>query len=334
MKAATLRDELVADGLALAWDQWSQLGVSGLAPSRREERATDPEALLLFTLEVGRNDPRLFDEVLDWMRVNEQLVSVQRLRNLCADLTDTALVNAALASSTVRRGQRRLDEDARDPAPLDPLFPSIPILGDKLDDSFARYGFARTPVNASRKSQAPRLSDPISFAFRLRRLLGVGVRAEVVRALLTIRAPRLSGKVIGASAAFAQRNVREGLVQLQEAGVIAAVEISDDRYYSIRHSDWAALLGMDAAPDLPLHYDWIPTFRTLTRINRWLQQSGIDELSAYLRASQARTLVDELGTDLDHIGVPVGLYPALGADFWDEFIEITRAAVRKATRLG
>jgi hypothetical protein len=34
---------------------------------QREEHAADPEALLLFTFEVGRNDPRLFDEVLDWL---------------------------------------------------------------------------------------------------------------------------------------------------------------------------------------------------------------------------------------------------------------------------
>jgi hypothetical protein len=82
MKAASLRDEIVADCIGLAWDQWSQLGLSGAAPARREERAADPEALLLFTLEIGRDDPRLFDEVLDWLSVNEQFVSVQRLRNL------------------------------------------------------------------------------------------------------------------------------------------------------------------------------------------------------------------------------------------------------------
>ena len=85
MRAAQLRKEIVADSVALAWDQWSQLGVSAASPPHREERAADPEALLLFTLEVGRNDPRLFDEVLDWLALNEHLVSVHRLRNVCVD---------------------------------------------------------------------------------------------------------------------------------------------------------------------------------------------------------------------------------------------------------
>jgi hypothetical protein len=330
MKAASLRDEVVADSLALAWGQWSQLGISGYAPARREERAADPEALLLFTLEVARNDPRLFDEVLDWLSLNEQLVSVQRLRNLCAGATDAALVGAALDSIQGARGRTRPQAAATTPPRREALFPSFPIIHDSLDESFARFGFERPPAKPSGKSQPPRLRDPISFAFRLRRLLGIGVRAEVVRALLTIRAERLSGKVITATAAFAQRNVREGLNQLVEAGAIDVVELSDDRYYSIRHAEWAAALGLDSAPDLPFHHDWIPTYRALARIVRWLGQPGLDDLSPYLRASEARTLVDELADDLRFARVPLGLYTALGADFWTDFEAIVRTLIRGA----
>lgn len=82
---------------------------------RRDPWAIDPEALLLFTLEIGRDDPRLFDEVLDWLVVNERLVSVRRLRNLARDEADKALVGAgtdmggALATSCAPRcrGGRR-----------------------------------------------------------------------------------------------------------------------------------------------------------------------------------------------------------------------------------
>ena len=77
--------------LAFAWDQWAQMGVSGTA--RRADRwAADPETLLLFTLEVARADPRLF-----WLALNERLVSVGRLRNLCRGETDRAVAEAALA---------------------------------------------------------------------------------------------------------------------------------------------------------------------------------------------------------------------------------------------
>jgi hypothetical protein len=332
MKAAKFRDEIVAALQALAWDQWSQLGVSAGAPRGREERAADVEALLLFTLEIGRTDRRLFDEVLDWLALNEPLISVQRLRNLSSDPTDRALVDSALAWSARVRGRDRAASSAPRTDSIESLFRDIEASPTDLDPSFAQHGFARAPLKRSGKSQSPRLHDPIAFALRLRRLLGVSARAEVIRALLTIRAPRLSTKVITASAGFAQRNVREALTQVYEAGVVARVDLADDRLYEIDHSDWAALLGLPAAPAFPFHYDWIPAFRALTRIARWLQRPGLDDLSPYLLASQARTLVGEIEGDLRYVGVPPALYAAHGADFWDEFVEIVRGSITSAAR--
>jgi hypothetical protein len=338
MTAETLSAEVVAALRELAWEQWSQLGVSAAPPSHREERTADPEALLLFTLEIGRSDPRLFDEVLDWLALNAPLMSVHRLRNLCATSTDRALVGSALDWVASTRRRERPSAAVRRPSSGDdelvPLFPSLPTPRDDRDPAFSRHGLARARLTPSGKSQPPRLHDPISFAFRLRRLLGVGVRAEVMRTLLTIRAPRLSGKVITASAGFAQRNVREGLTQLHEAGVIDVTHVSDDRHYSAHTSDWATLLGLPTTPDLPLHYDWIPAYRALTQILRWLQQPGLDELSPYLRASSARTLVDDIAADLRWIRVPPEVYGSRGADFWVDFVEITRAAIHSARWAG
>ena len=43
MTVATLRAETIAALLDLAWEQWSQLGVSGGTAESREERAADPK---------------------------------------------------------------------------------------------------------------------------------------------------------------------------------------------------------------------------------------------------------------------------------------------------
>src|SRR5438046_1219589 len=96
MQVASFRERVQRELNTFAWTQWAQLGV--FAPVERHDRAaTDPESLLLFTLEVGRDDPRLFDETLDWLLTNQSLISVQRLRNLCVDAEDRDLVEAALA---------------------------------------------------------------------------------------------------------------------------------------------------------------------------------------------------------------------------------------------
>lgn len=330
MKAATFRDEFLESLTEFAWSQWAQLGVSSAAPQRRDERATDPEALLLFTLEIGRTEPRLFDEALDWLALNEPIVSVHRLRNLCVTTTDRDLVNAALEWTAHVRGRGR----ATTPSPVDvtPLFTQLPMPNGDRDPAFERHGFARPPLTRSGKSLPANLQDPIAFALRLRRMLGVGARAEVVRALLTIRAPRLSSKVITASAGFAQRNVREALTALLEAGVVNRVDVADERFYTIDQTAWAAVLALPAAPDLPLHEDWIPAFRALSAIARWTQRPDLEDLSPYMRASQARALMSEVAADLRFVGVPPEMNTARGADYWDQFTAAVDIALRHITR--
>jgi hypothetical protein len=328
MTAEALRDELVDSLAEFVSSQWAQLGVSFARPELAEQRAADPEALLLFTLYLGRHEPRLFDETLDWLALNEPLVSVYRLRGLCVEPADRAVVDAALdwAAAQRRRGRNR-PADVADAERLDPLFAWLDLPTREPDPHFARHGWARPVLNRSAKSQPIPIKAPISFAFRLRRLLGIGVRAEIVRALLTIRAPRVSSKVIAASTGFAQRNVREGLSQLYDAGVLAVVEVSDDRHYAIRHEHWSALLLLDHPRDLPFHYDWIPAFRALAKILRWLDEPGLDELSEYMRASQARTLLDTIAMDLRYVGVPPHLHEGVGSDQWDDFVNVARVAV-------
>ena len=56
--------------MSFLWSQWSTLGLAGYANSETP-CITDPEALLLLSTSIARQDSRLFDEVLDWMRENE-----------------------------------------------------------------------------------------------------------------------------------------------------------------------------------------------------------------------------------------------------------------------
>lgn len=215
MRISALRREVSKALLAFAWDQWAQMGVSA-STGRPDRRTADPEALLLLTFEVGRNDPRLFDEVLDWLVVNERLISVQRIRNLARDEEDRALVEAALGWLSRWRPRPRLAaRPARAPsgdhAAGRPLFRATDAAIQRPDDAFLPHGLLRPEVAPSHKSQAPDLEAPINFAFRMRHLLGVGARAEVVRALWCSDAPRLSVYVLAEAAGNSKRNVQEAL---------------------------------------------------------------------------------------------------------------------------
>ena len=49
---------------------------------RADAWVIDPEALLLLTCTMGRHEPRLFDEVLDWLRENGRFINVMRLKRI------------------------------------------------------------------------------------------------------------------------------------------------------------------------------------------------------------------------------------------------------------
>jgi hypothetical protein len=188
-----------------------------------------------------------------------------------------------------------------------------------LEPSFARVGLLRPDFEPSRKSQSPDYSAAINLAFRLRRFLGIGARAEVVRILLTSDAPSVTARVAHASAGFTRPNVREALAQLQDAGVAESRGRGSELFYSLRRGDWARLLGISRG-EIPEHQDWIQTLGPLRVILRWLYNDRTESSSDYMRASEARVLLDELEPDLRFAGFAVGGRAATGADFWDSFV--------------
>lgn len=326
MQISALKDEVLEGALAFAWDQWSQMGLLG-EPRRITRTAIDPEALLLFSLDVARRDPRLFDEILDWLSVNERLVSVQRVRNLAVGPEDRALVDAAISWAGRRGPQRGSSRRPTDQGALTPLFPRLATPLRKLDEAFEAHGFARAPAERSGKSRPPDVTAPANFAFRLRYLLGVGARAEAMRCLLTIYAPRVSAQVVARSAVYSKRNVQEALNSLRAAQVIVMITVGGEQSYRAERETWGPLFGF-GEDDWPAHRDWPQLLRALLRILRWLEHVEGQDLSDYMRASQARDLLEQVADDLLFAGVPVERMPSGGGDdAWSSFVATTRNAV-------
>jgi len=294
--------------IAFAWGQWAQMGIS--APARgRSQWAQDPEALIVFTLEAARGEPRLFDELLDWTLLNEGLLSVRRLRAMCIDDTDRALVAGTLGWLALRRPRPRLAGGGRKPsgADLQPLFRPAGPLGD-LDPGFAAAGLARAPPAPSHKSRAPDPNEPINLAFRLRQILGVGIRAEVVRILLGVHAPRVNAQFLARASGYSKRNVHDALSGLTAAGVVTAVATGGEQRYAADRDAWAALQHSDPAA-LPEHRDWRELLAALRRILRFTAQPGLEGLSEYLLASRTNDLLEAIRPELALAGIPTSIGP-------------------------
>jgi hypothetical protein len=283
------------------WAEWAQMGILA-APTRVSRWAADPEALIVFTLEIARADPRLFDEVLDWTLLNEELLSVRRLRAMCTSPMDRALIEAAIGWLARERPRARLKSPpASKREVLVPLFHgSGPV--PEPDPSFAAAGLLRPPLRPSGKSSPPDLMAPINLGLRLRAILGVGIRAEVIRVMLGIQAPWMTTQALARTSGYSKRNVHDALTGLTAAQVLAGFTVSGEQRHSINKDIWAALLQRPPE-DLPSHRDWTQLFSVLRSILRWSEQQTLTSASDYLFASSARQLLDGLVPELSFVGI-------------------------------
>lgn len=323
--------EAVGRGLlGFAWRQWSQIGISAGAGGD-DGWAVDPEALILFTIGVGRGDPRLFDEMLDWIALNHRLLSLQRLRNLTPRFAvDAGLVSAVTAwAKYPTTDVLAIDHEASGPHPGQetgsgqqrPVFrPGILGFVARPDPVFAEHGYLRPRVARSGKSRPPDLRRPASFAFRLRQLFGPGSRSEVMRVLLTYRDGPLDASRIADEAAFAKRNASEALTALAASGAVAATWWGNERHFRAPREPWQALLEID---DMPRFVSWVHLLPAALEIGNWLDEHAAD-VSEYLLASQARNLMDRISRDLQTAGITVpDRHPAQGAAYLPVFAAAT-----------
>lgn len=308
MDPKTLREQLERRLVEFAWDEWAQIGVLA-TPRHRSPWAQDPEALIVFTLEIARCEPRLFDELLDWILTNEALLSIRRLRAMCIDETDRALIDGAIAWLARRRPRARLRVEQPDSRPqaLRPLFYDGGLVPE-ADPDFAAAGLLRPPLTPSGKSLAPDLAIPINLGFRLRAILGVGIRAEIVRIMLTVQAPWMTAQAFVRASGYAKRNIHDALTNLSAARVVSASTIGGERRYTIDKAAWAALLQSVPA-QLPSHRDWPQLLGALRTILRWTQQEELQEASEYLRASSTRQLLDRIRPELAFANIAVDPHP-------------------------
>jgi hypothetical protein len=328
MSISALRDRVRKELLEFSWGQWAQLGLS--AHTTRSDRwVVDPETLVLFTAEVARRDPRLFDEVLDWMSLNGRLLSLQRLRNLTGRFPiDRKLVDAVVAwvgESTPslhwsKAGQHGNSRRAKGV----PLFsPDVVSFVGEADPVFSRHGYVRPRVRRSRKSNEPDVRAPVNLAFQLRLILGPGSRSEIMRILLTAADGPLDAARIADEAGFAKRNVNETLTALVGSGVVKARWSGNERVFLAFRDRWSTLLDLGPSADnMPSFVSWIHLLPILMEVLAWLEREAETADSEYLISSRARDLVERISLDLEMVGVavpPSRSYP--GAAYLSAFEE-------------
>jgi DNA-binding transcriptional ArsR family regulator len=286
-----LHDDLRDAVLELAWRQWTAAGVAGLHESGAS--VIDPEALLLSSLSVARHDARLFDEILDWITRNSTLLDLARLRRLSMRATPVerrllqAVAKATMDHSGARNLVRLFDdqcvtEEKQADSRLQPLFHSqYDARGDWAgnDEVFASAGFLRQPVVFRRLSGRPHWSNPACLRYRLRALVGMGARAEVLAYLLTH--DWTHGRLIAERTAYAQASVASYLAALYDAGLVKRREEGKKTLYCLS-ADFREAFG-----ELPQFVDWVRVWPVLAALVEAFRSIETTEDARWVRVADA-----------------------------------------------
>jgi hypothetical protein len=162
--------------------------VAGSTPAASAERLIDLDALVLATSSLGRRDPRLFDEALDWLSRYGFLVNLQRVKNLRkrVGLGDEEVLVAMAEWLWKESGQPRWKlfvpkEPAEKVEKTKALFVEQEgVSARNPDPSFGRHGLERNRFEARGMSRKPDPEHPANLMPVLRALMGVSARVEIL----------------------------------------------------------------------------------------------------------------------------------------------------------
>lgn len=295
--------------LSFLWRQWSTLGIAGSA--RAEDIwVIDPESLLIFSLEMTRYEPRLFDEILDWLVVNGKWLDIQRLRGIMKTKEEktrrlTSAVGYFLSheAKTYQRKWRmlgllnRIDSSTQGEI----LFKtkegkSYPKPGEE-STIFHDYGFFRENFSLRKMSKSVSVTPVSNIRFLLRALFGIGSRSECILYLLTHEAghPAEVANAIGISA----RGTQDALIELAESGLVLT-RIKGKRrieYWLSQKRWWQFLSGANFEEvKIPLWLDWISLYSAL--INVWDVLNEVEKTkSDYMRSSKLRQAMEIIAVE-------------------------------------
>jgi DNA-binding transcriptional ArsR family regulator len=341
MSLESLKRESSESLLRFVWRQWSQLGVAGNVefPDRW---MIDPEALLAFTLDIGRYDPRLFDQVVDWTIRNGRLLSIQRLKNITdfaggGEVVRTLSAFAAVVDSRDPKSRwgrlacERKPADAKsEPFFLDLDDHPLPVIGE-LDGHFLQTGYLRAPVQPRGMMPAP-IDPPTNLLLRLRSVFGLGPRAEVLAYLLTRRGGQ-AGEIARATR-YSHTQVLEALAGFAQAGVVTVRPRGRQRIYAADVDRWLAVLDLSTQA-LPSWVDWPRILAAVSEVTAFLRAVAARQPSNYLLKSDTLSLSNHLREMLADTGLTNPFEKPLGLEeSADVFPERARSLVGGLARGG
>jgi hypothetical protein len=308
------KDEFQESIFDFLWRQWSILGVAGTTKSE-DNRIIDPEALLLFSLSVCRYEPRLFDEIIDWLFQNGQFINVQRLQQIQKKYDfHCGPQISAIAELLSKKSRYKLKWSGLAKRyyqePSEPLFfdndeNPLPCPQEKdANPEFMDHGLRRGKINLRGYSQSFEMNSPACLLLRLRAFLGINARAEILCLLASVK--EIHPSEAARRIAYYQKTAQTTLVEMAQSGVILTRTAKKEKFYRLKTGVLDGILKPSSK--IPEWINWPDLLKIVETI--WLKTSELSKvaLNPLLLISELKKLMNSiyenhLNSDVDEIAI-------------------------------
>jgi hypothetical protein len=299
-KLVAVAEELRAASLEVLWRQWRAVG--GQTAARSAARAiVDPEALVLLSLALASDEPRLADVLHDWVALNADLLSVQRLKNLAAEYRGAATDRLPWLA-------RIASEEAKD------------LRWRSLGaDVLSRHASPRpdAPVRTNRRRAIRvRPDDPATLALRLRLGIGVGAKADVLAFLIGSAGQRATVREIASATRYTVAAVRRAAEDMAAARLL---QVTTEQPVTFRADPraWNAVLGYASNP--PVWRSWHQRFSFVATFLVWEGDARAKPMTPYVFGVKGRELLERHRDAFEH-GLVVEWSEHTAVPDWATFI--------------
>ncbi len=320
------REQLLDRLVNFLWRQWSCLGLLGES-SGDEDWVMDPESLLVFSLEIARCEPRLFDEILAWLEVNGQWLDTTRLRNIITlrgentarliggvlqHLLDNGgdarrwqnLINLCdkLNPGSSRKVEALFKDKAGQPHPMAPK--------EKADAAFLKFGLNRPVLKIQKAGKDVPVNAKTNLRFLLRALFGVGGKSEIVLYLMTHEGAR--PKEIADAIGLFWLGVHQTLLDLSKSGLVLVRRKGKKVDYWLSHKKWWEFISPSSDESRPKWLDWTAIFAAFSNLWQTVDALTQSDASEYMKSSRLQDSLELVSSEFSRAGFDIGNPPSPG----------------------
>ena len=302
------KKKLLESILELLWKQWSLLGVAGQIGDHGSKYVLDPEALLLFSSFFARFDGRLYDLIIDWLKLNGESINIPRLKALlkkfpAADkksLAYTANCTATKKLCAFAQSVKEIKVEC-----VEPLFLAADGTAENFiprpDEAARLWGFERNQYLPGSKVVNFSGNTPAALLLRLRAVFGLSARAEAVLALLNKEFCRIQD--VAECGKFSWKTASDVLAELTLSGVVVTLDSQKrGRDYFLKDAQaMETLFGVEEV----IFPDWQTIFNTIGAVYQVFSNPNVEKVSEKTVSSELRNaFLREGGKELHKCGIP------------------------------